>query len=176
MIGGLFENHVSREHLSSTLPYYMDDLTWCVARADFAPKWMNIFYIFDIITWTIIIVVFILMGFILYIFARQHRKNDDRIVWSILNSFSLTINNFDYLQSNNFLYRLFIMVALFYGIHIGVAYRSALINMLTSPRYEPQVANIQTAVANNFTFKGNVNVLLFFDKEDNVSVNDSSIF
>lgn len=168
MIGGLFENAISRHLLSSTLPYYLDDITWCVARANFAPKWMNIFFIFSTVVWILVIVIFLLMGLILYAFARRHRKSEEKLVWSILNAFSVTVNNFDYLQSGNFLFRFFMAISLFYGIHISAAYRSSLIKMLTSPRYETQVADIKAAAANGFQFKGNINVLMLLEKNDTV--------
>lgn len=47
MIGGLYENQVSRKILSSSIPFYQDDITWCVAKAGLAPKWMNVFIIFN---------------------------------------------------------------------------------------------------------------------------------
>lgn len=47
MIGGLYENQVSRKVLSSSIPFYQDDITWCVAKAGLAPKWMNVFIIFN---------------------------------------------------------------------------------------------------------------------------------
>jgi hypothetical protein len=47
MVGGLYENQISRKLLSSSIPYYQDDITWCVAKAGLAPKWMNVFVIFN---------------------------------------------------------------------------------------------------------------------------------
>lgn len=47
MIGGLFENNISRKLVSSSIPYYQDDITWVVATAGLAPKWLNVFIIFN---------------------------------------------------------------------------------------------------------------------------------
>jgi hypothetical protein len=170
MIGGLYENSVSRKYLSTTLPYYIDDMTWCVGRSNLSPKWKNVFIIFDSSIWILIISIFMLMALIFYYYAKKVRKDQEHLLWSILNALSLTINNFDYLQSRNPLKRIFIAISLFYGIHIGVAYRSSLINVLTSPRYEPQTEDLQTAIANNFSFTGNINILEFLDKSDEVDI------
>lgn len=66
MIGGMSENQISRKLVSSSVTYYQDDITWyvrlklcnifnlefsssirCVAKAGLAPKWMNVFIIFN---------------------------------------------------------------------------------------------------------------------------------
>lgn len=47
MLGGLYENSISRKLVSSSIPYYQDDITWCVAKAGLAPTWLNVFIIFN---------------------------------------------------------------------------------------------------------------------------------
>jgi hypothetical protein len=47
MLGGLSENRVSHKILGSSIPYFQDDLTWCVKKSDFAPTWLNVFIIFN---------------------------------------------------------------------------------------------------------------------------------
>lgn len=51
MIGGLYDNEVSRKLLSTTIPYDSDEMTWCVQKAGLRPNWMNVFAIFDIMLW-----------------------------------------------------------------------------------------------------------------------------
>lgn len=46
-MGGLYENPISRELTSSSIPYFQDDITWCVAKAGLSPTWMNVFIIFN---------------------------------------------------------------------------------------------------------------------------------
>jgi hypothetical protein len=46
-VGGLYENPISRRLVSSSIPYYQDDITWCVAKAGLAPSWLNVFIIFN---------------------------------------------------------------------------------------------------------------------------------
>lgn len=38
MIGGLYDNEVSRKLLSSTIPYFGDEMTWCVKKSQLAPN------------------------------------------------------------------------------------------------------------------------------------------
>lgn len=51
MIGGLYDNKVSRKLLSTTIPYDSDEMTWCVQKSGLRPNWMNVFAIFDIMLW-----------------------------------------------------------------------------------------------------------------------------
>lgn len=47
VVGGLYENHISRRLVSSSIPYYQDDITWCTHKARLAPTWLNVFIIFN---------------------------------------------------------------------------------------------------------------------------------
>lgn len=47
MVGGLYENKISRSLVWSSIPYYQDDITWCLAKAGLAPTWLNVFIIFN---------------------------------------------------------------------------------------------------------------------------------
>lgn len=47
MVGGMYENPISRKLVSSSIPYYQDDITWCVSKAGLAPTWLNVFIIFN---------------------------------------------------------------------------------------------------------------------------------
>lgn len=38
MIGGLYDNDVSRKLLSTTIPYLGDEMTWCVKKSELAPN------------------------------------------------------------------------------------------------------------------------------------------
>ena len=38
MIGGLYDNDVSRKLLSTTIPYLGDEMTWCVRKSELAPN------------------------------------------------------------------------------------------------------------------------------------------
>jgi hypothetical protein len=141
-------------------------MTWCVARAEHTPKWLSIFIIFNSSTWLLIAIIFLLMTKISYLFANNIRQSNDNFLWSIFNTLSLTINNFDYMQSKRLFFRIFIAFSLYYGIHIGTAYRSLLIDVLTRPRYEKQVDNVRDALAKSYTFTGNINILNFTDQDE----------
>jgi hypothetical protein len=47
LVGGLYENKISRSLVWSSIPYYQDDITWCLSKAGLAPTWLNVFIIFN---------------------------------------------------------------------------------------------------------------------------------
>jgi hypothetical protein len=61
-------------------------------------------------------------------------------------------------------------------MHFQAAYHSFLLSVLTTPRYEPQVASIDVAVAEDFQFTGGENLKAFFERSTTVSENFNQIY
>lgn len=91
MIGGLYENAISKKILGSTASYYDDDFTWCVAKAKFADKWMNVFIVFDGYVWAAIFLISIVTAFLLKLIMRTENIVKENFSWYFLITFSLSI-------------------------------------------------------------------------------------
>lgn len=87
MIGGVDEDSNSRKYLSSSIPYYQDDQTWCVATAKPQELWKNIFNLFPTFIWSLIILVVYLMAIILYYFIKLDDRSEN-FAWMLLASLS----------------------------------------------------------------------------------------
>lgn len=169
MIGGLSENPISRKLLSSTIPYYQDDLTWCVAKAKLAPNWINVFIIFNITTWTIAIVTLHALAAILHYFVKKEGFVHENILWSFLIMLALNINFYGHYWPRRTFIKVFLAGVMIYGLHFSVAYNSFLIAVLTRPRFETQVSDIGAAIEKNFNMVGGENMGVHFEKPDRVS-------
>lgn len=67
--------------------------------------------------------------------------------------------------------RVFISGLLFMGLNINAAYQGYLLNVLTTPRYDHQVANIHEAIDAGFQFAGGENLKALFELgKDSVDV------
>ncbi|KXJ82457.1 hypothetical protein RP20_CCG013678 [Aedes albopictus] len=176
MIGGLYENPISRKLLSSTIPYYQDDLTWCVPTARHAPKWLNVFIIFNIWTWLIAIVIVFFAAGIIYCFNHVEKGYPENYTWMALQSLALSLSVYAHYWPKRFSVRLFLVGYMFYGIHWSAAYHSFLISVLTRPRFETQVATVETAIEQDFRFAGAENTLVFFDRPDSISKHIASVY
>lgn len=158
MIGGLYETPATREYLRMSSSYYEDDTTFCVARADHAPKWQNVFNIFTPLVWILVKLSLVFSAVVLYCYARLVRKSKNNFWWSFFNTCSIIINGIDYLQSKRTFYRLFIAFSFFYWIHIRVAYQSSLLKSFKNPRYDHQIDTVEKGIEANFTFTGLPNI------------------
>lgn len=169
MIGGLFENNVSREILSSSIPYMDDELTWCVPPAKNAPTWMNAFGVFDIMTWMIALVLVFLTGLMLYGLMAAENKRNENYMWCTLVAMCVSINvPAPYKPTTGYI-RVFLASFFLYGVHFNAGYQSYLVSVLTRPRFEKQVDNVRNAIDEGFTFTGGENTLSLFRSDDSVS-------
>jgi hypothetical protein len=159
MIGGLYENTISRSLLSVTIPYYQDDLTWCVAVAKLAPTWMNVFVIFTLTTWLAAIVTQHICGTFLYFLAKAEDVYRQNVLWAMMQSLCLSLGLSNHYNPRKIYTRIFVGSLFVYGIHFNAAYNSFLISVLTRPRYQTQVATSAMAVEQLFHFAGAENVL-----------------
>lgn len=171
MVGGFYENAVSRKLLSSSIPYYQDELTWCVPPAKLASSLTNAFGIFNIFIWIIVIATLIVSGLILLRFARFERHNgSENVSWSMMTSLAFTLSQAAHFFPERAPVKIFLALLMFYGFHLNTAYHSFLITVMTKPKFEPQVSDVWTAVHNHYNFYGNEETLAYFVRKGNDSV------
>lgn len=173
MVGGLHENAISRKLLSSSIPYYQDDLTWCLQPASLASTLFNVFVVFNSLIWSACITIIISSAIIFFSnsFYENPRRQNGTLVHSLILSTALMFNTTIGYLPNRAMIKLFLALLLIFTFHFGAFYNAFLLKILTSPRYEPQISNIFMAVENGVTFYGNEDTLAHFEekKEDQVS-------
>ncbi len=167
-VGGLYENPISRRLLSPSIPFFQDDLTFCVAKAKLAPTIWNVFVIFDSTMWLTTSFILFLTTIVIHFYVKFEDVYRDNIFWSFLIALRFTITQYAHYSPRKFFIKIFIALFLFYGMHINAAYSSSLIQVLTRPVYEDQIQNVRDAINSNFQFKGGENTLVFFEKDDKV--------
>ncbi|XP_055624912.1 uncharacterized protein LOC129767755 [Toxorhynchites rutilus septentrionalis] len=176
MIGGLYENPISRKLLSSSIPYYQDELTWCVPSARHAPKWLNVFIIFNWWTWLIAVSIVFAGAVIIFCFNHVENRYPQNFSWMVLQSLAFSMGVYAHYWPRNVSTRFFLVGYMIYGLHWGVAYHSFLISVLTRPRYESQVSSVAAAMAEEFQFAGAENTLVHFEKSDALSKHIGSVY
>ncbi|KFB38749.1 hypothetical protein ZHAS_00006149 [Anopheles sinensis] len=176
MIGGLYENPISRKLLSATIPYYQDDLTWCVPTARHAPKWLNVFIIFNIWTWLIAIFIIFAAAALIYRFNYVEGLYRENYTWVLLQSLAFSLSVYAHYWPRRVSIRFFLIGYMFYGLHWNAAYHSFLISVLTRPRYEMQIATVEQAIEAGFRFSGAESTLPHFDKPDAISRHLAAVY
>lgn len=176
MVGGFFENSISRQIMSSSIPYYQDDLTWCVPNAELASNWTNVIGIFSLTTWMVTIAALGLSSLIILVFARREEyQNHENISWSLMISFAYTMSNAAHFFPTRINVMIFLSILMFYALHINIIYHSFLITVLTRPKYEPQIDNQQMAVHAKMYFYGNEDTLAYFKNKKNDKISKAIV-
>lgn len=168
MIGGLYDNEVSRKLLSTTIPYDSDEMTWCVPTSGLAPNWMNVFAIFDIMLWFYAIVCMAMCTLIFFVSVKIENDRRENILWSLMITLCYSIGIPGHYNPRRLFIRFYIAFLLLYGMHFSAAYHSFLLSVLTTPRYEHQVATIHEAIAGDYQFTGGENLKAVFEGSDRV--------
>lgn len=169
MIGGMWDNKISSKILSTSTGYVDDDLTWCVATARNAPTWMNVFAIFDIMTWIIAVALVLLTGIGLHLMLRFEKKSHENLIWCTLIAMAFSINvSAPYRPSSRYI-QIFLASYFLYSMHFSAAYQSFLVSVITRPRYKNQIKDQETAVDYEFKFTGGENVITYLYRNDSTS-------
>lgn len=169
MIGGLYDNEVSRKLLSTTIPYDSDEMTWCVQRSGLAPNWMNVFVVFDVMLWMWAIICMIVCAILLFICVQLENGKRQNFVWAFLTTVCFSIGVYGHYEPRRGFVRVYVGGLLLYGMHFAAAYTSLLLSVLTTPRFERQVANIHEAINVGYQFTGGENILPRFESSDKTS-------
>lgn len=171
MIGGMFDNHINKEMLSSSITYVEDDFTWCVPKAKIAPIWISIFSIFHPQLWFLPYVSIFIMGLVLFGLVRYEKSLKDNFWWTLVTALTVSINSTGppFITKIKASYTRFFMVALLlYGMNFSAAYQSNLVSIMTKPKLESQIDTVKEAIEQGFTFEGGENILGYIKGDDEV--------
>lgn len=160
--------------LGQTLSYIQDDQTWCVRKAAPHDTWQNIFALFTVGIWFLMIFLTAVLAIFLYFLLQfnkipQMRKNFS-YAWLI--SFGSFVNVSTTFSPRTSSIRILFIFALVYGIIFSAIFSSSLISVLTRPRQSFQVYSVGTAFKNGFRFStGNVALSHVIASQDEVCIN-----
>lgn len=167
MIGGMDEDANTRKFLSSSIPYYQDDQTWCVANAKPQELWRNIFNLFSAMIWGLIILIVFLMASMLYFFIKLDDRSEN-FMWMVMASLSVTMGLTSVYDPRSTNARMIFFIFLFYGLLFSSLFNSFLVGVLTNPRQKTQISNLYQAVEANLRFEGGTVALEHFTTKDEV--------
>lgn len=138
-------------------------MTWCVAKSGFAPNWMNVFAIFDMMLWIYAIVCIFVCAILLQICVNIEADRKENYFWCFMITLCYSIGIYGHYDPRRGFIRFYIGFLLLYGMHFSAAYHSFLLSVLTTPRYETQVATIHDALTRHYEFTGGENLLTVFE-------------
>lgn len=158
-IGGLTNDISLKTEFVFTLPYYSDDITWCISRAKHIPLYLNAFrYVKDSELYVMgIFAVFaaIIIGFLLTTFEE---KPIDYFEMSLI-GISVVSNSATYFQPKRPCNRFLYMLTCYIGLLLVNIFGAYYVVALTYPIFEDQLDSVNSLIENKFQLMGDAYVL-----------------
>lgn len=171
LIGGLDNDEKVNRLLDRTVSYLQDDQTWCVHKALPYDTWENIFSLFTLGMWLLLIGSTVIIAIFLYFLLKNNNNYQLRNYFSYawLVSFASFLNMSPTFEARSHSLKILFFFALMYGIIFSATFSSSLISVLTHPRQGYQVDTVKAAYKNGFRFStGNVALAHVQASEDEV--------
>lgn len=153
-----------------TTSHYNEGITWCVPRAQLAPKWRNLLDTFLYETWLSMIAAYFMVSTIVWYCCSCEPRD--------VTSYTLIQDSLKYLFSvflavsvsmtpKKFSSRIVFFVWVVFSLHFVAAYQAKLISVLLSPTYETQINSVEEILAKQMDWGAVPSLKRFYvDKED----------
>lgn len=146
------------EDFSSSVPYYRDDITWCVSRAKPIPVFFNIWQLLRKEIWILLFALGYVHGSVIYILMK-HDKNynclrrDFHYTVLLVSLPAIIGYNQAYQPKASFIRIIYISMLLF-GIIQLATFNSYLLKVLTFPIHHVQITTVNEIIENNYELVG----------------------
>lgn len=134
---------------SESIPYYYDDITWCVQLAKSRETYLNILYLLDSPMWILHFFFDILMGTIFFYLLRF-----DNVLkcysWNIILFMTIAMGQSVTLKPKNWIVRIFYFLMALYGLQWNAICCGVIISIIKKTRMAWQLDNIEDALYYDF--------------------------
>lgn len=153
LIGGMDNDARVQKLLWISIPYIQDDQTWCLAIARPQELWRNIFGIYTIGTWCILIGAIFFNGFIIYLLIRVENRKDNYI-WTLMIGMASALGQYSPYEPHRISIRVMMLFLFMYGLVMSSSFNSFLISILTRPKFKQQIDSLGMAIGSDVDFTG----------------------
>lgn len=179
VIGGIDEDPIISQYVSSTIPYHQDDLTWCVAKAQRSYNLFSFMSTFEPKAW-ILTFIFILTASLSVRMSQNYLKF---YIKSFRNYFTVNMYIMGTMLSQSIsLRRLPTSLKLSFGaiffmsLIFSNVYQSFLVSTLTTPKSSYQISHTQEIFQRRMRVMGSVDNVRHLNKDGEVSRHRYQIF
>lgn len=169
LIGGMDNDARVQKILWISIPYIQDDQTWCVATARPQDLWQNIFSIYTVGTWLMLIAAIYFNALIIYLLIPLEDKNES-YVWTLMIGMASALGQYATYEPHRISIRVMMVFLFMYGIVMSSSFNSFLISILTRPRFKQQIDSLDLAIKHDFQFAGGEVALSHYLGHDEVSI------
>lgn len=140
---------------TSSIPYYRDDITWCVSSAKKKPEWLYIFLVFDDFT-TLVSLLFLYTVYLatFYIYSGADGTNlNIHVISAYCFQFLLSFSA-DYKPAASSWSKFYTLCGVFMCFIICNYYLAVYTTIIVFPLYDKQVNTITDIIDNEFQLAG----------------------
>lgn len=146
-----------------------ESLSWCVPKAQLAPRWRNLLDTFQYSTWLSIIGAYLIVSSITWIFCYTTPKDTTSYVMlknCFKNLFSIFIAISAAETPKKGAGRIVFFVWIVFGLHFVAAYQAKLISVLLHPSYEKQMNTLDEILNSEMDWASLPTLKRFFNNTD----------
>lgn len=157
------------KYFDPSVPYTTDRITWCVPSASLKPKWLNVFNIFQLTTYFLITVTFLILCFVTRVISElvkessyySNTNNCFLHIYAVFLGMSLRLKP---LYSST---RITFFMCAVLNLVIAAIYQTSLISFLTNPTYEKQIDTVDEMFENDLEILYMPQTRLYFSSDNN---------
>lgn len=153
LIGGMDNDARVQKLLWISIPYIQDDQTWCLATARPQELWRNIFGIYTVGTWCILIGAIFFNGLIIYLLIRVENRKDNYI-WTLMIGMASALGQYSPYEPHRSSIRIMMVFLFMYGLVMSSSFNSFLISILTRPKFMQQIDSLGKAIGSSVDYVG----------------------
>lgn len=169
-IGAMYPSEIRHKYLDHSVPYLQDMIAWTVPISKPVSKWMNYLVLMTPRTMISCVVVIAIACLLVYLLSKN--KPEPPLFRSISSSLiavlAIALFNNTCIEPRFCILRSFMLIWVFYSIHVGVLFQTALMHSFSSPLMEPQLNNAKDLIKSGLVYSFKEQTLVYF-KYYNVS-------
>lgn len=144
--GAVKERYMYSDH---TIEFYTENVAWCVPRAQLAPRWKNLFYVFTVTAWLGMFATYAVIASITWLMGQCNPKEISAyfiLKNSIISLYSTFLGVSASTLPKKDSIRISFYFWLIFCLHFISVYQAKLVGVLLSPSYENQLSTIEEMV------------------------------
>lgn len=158
-----------RMYCDYSASHLYESLSWCVPKAQLAPRWRNLLDTFQYSTWLSMIGAYLIVSLVTWIFCYTTPKDSTSYVMlknCLKNLFSIFIAISADETPKKGAGRIVFFVWIVFGLHFVAAYQAKLISVLLNPSYEKQLNTLDEILTSGMDWASLPTLKRFFNNTD----------
>lgn len=155
-IGSFGPTTERRMYCDHSACHLQEMLTWCVPKAQEAPRWKNLMQTFTLTAWLAMILMYIFVSTVIWMLSycppkdiTNYRKIKASFIYIFSAFLGLSASETPAKTSS----RISFFVWLVFGLHFVVAYQAKLIGVLLRPSYERQISSVAEVLKSGMEYE-----------------------